>query len=121
MSDQNIRLQVADGVAHIELDRSGNSHSFELPTARAFGEATRASMIAAPDPSSYLKELADVHDGALQRLDSMNKPVVAAVQGAVAGAWDVARSSAGADESVTISRAVTTPGAATLIAKLASI
>jgi len=112
MNDQSIRLQVADGVAHIGLNRPGNSNAFDLPTARAFDEATRTveadvtvkailltgvgkrfcaggdvtSILAAPDPASYLKELADVLDGALQRLDSMSKPVVAAVQGAVAGA-----------------------------------
>ena len=45
-----------------------------------------ASMIAADDRGAYLQELAQVLDGALQRLDSLAKPVVVAVQGAVAGA-----------------------------------
>ena len=84
----------------------------DLPAARAFAEAVRAvelddearvvlltgagkrfsaggdvaSIVAAEDRSAYLHQLADVLDGALQRLDSLPKPVVVAVQGAVAGA-----------------------------------
>jgi 2-(1,2-epoxy-1,2-dihydrophenyl)acetyl-CoA isomerase len=43
-------------------------------------------MAAAEDPAAYLHELADTLDRALQRLDALEKPVVAAVQGAAAGA-----------------------------------
>lgn len=108
----SINLTICDGVAHLEIDRPEQSNSFDLPTARAFAEAIRAveldgsarvvlltgagkrfsaggdvsSMAGAQDRSAYLQELADTLDGALQRLDSLPKPVVVAVQGAVAGA-----------------------------------
>ncbi|MDX6235105.1 MAG: 2-(1,2-epoxy,2-dihydrophenyl)acetyl-CoA isomerase [Nocardioidaceae bacterium] len=105
-------LSISNGVAHVELTRPEQSNSFDLPAARAFADAIRsieldsevrvvlltgagkrfcaggdiASMIAAEDKSAYLQELADVLDSALQRLDSLPKSVVVAVQGAVAGA-----------------------------------
>lgn len=108
----SINLTICDGVAHLEIDRRDQSNSFDLPTARAFAKAVRAveldasarvvlltgagmrfsaggdvaSMAAAHDRSVYLHELADTLDGALQRLDSLPKPVVVAAQGAVAGA-----------------------------------
>ena len=107
-----LTLTVAKGVAHLEMNRPQRSNSFDLPAARAFDAAVRkvesnatvrvllltgagdrfcaggdvASMVAADDRSAYLKELADVLDGALQRLDAMAKPVVVGVHGAVAGA-----------------------------------
>lgn len=107
-----LTLSIADGVAHLELTRPESSNAFDLAAARAFAEAVQnierddavrvvlltgagkrfcaggdvLSMIAADDSSSYLLELADVLDGALQRLDSLPKPVVVAVQGSVAGA-----------------------------------
>ena len=108
----SLNLTICDGVAHLEMTRPEQSNSFDLPAARAFAEAVRAvelddgvrvvlltgagkrfsaggdvsSMTAAQDQSAYLHELADTLDGALQRLDSLPKPVVVAVQGAVAGA-----------------------------------
>lgn len=110
--DAAVRYAVSDGVARIALARPDKSNSFDLPTARAFGAAVDqaaadpavtavlltgdgprfcaggdvASMAAAAEPSAYLQELADELDGALQRLGAMEKPVVAAVQGAAAGA-----------------------------------
>ncbi|WP_246161998.1 enoyl-CoA hydratase/isomerase family protein [Aeromicrobium ginsengisoli] len=99
-------------MAHLELTRPERSNAFDLTAARAFAEAVQIierddaaravlltgagkrfcaggdihSMIAADDSSAYLRELADVLDGALQKLDSLPKPVVVAVQGSVAGA-----------------------------------
>lgn len=107
-----VQLDIADGVAHIRLDRPEASNTFDLPTSRAFGRAVDraasdasvravllsgagprfcaggdvASFAAAEDPAAYLYELATDLDSGLQRLAAMPKPVVAAVHGAVAGA-----------------------------------
>ena len=43
-------------------------------------------MVAAPDRTAYVLALARALDGALQKLAALDKPTVAAVQGAVAGA-----------------------------------
>jgi 2-(1,2-epoxy-1,2-dihydrophenyl)acetyl-CoA isomerase len=103
---------VADGVAHIELDRPEVSNAVDLATAQALGEAVRmagadsgvgavlltgagkrfcaggdvGSMVVAEDRAAHLLELAESLDGALQALAALPKPVVGAVQGAVAGA-----------------------------------
>jgi 2-(1,2-epoxy-1,2-dihydrophenyl)acetyl-CoA isomerase len=108
----SIATTVVDGVGHLELNRPAAANAIDLLTARAFGEAVYrfaasesvravvvsgagsrfcvggdvAAFAAAPDRSAYLQELADEFDGALQRLRAMDKVVVAAVQGAVAGA-----------------------------------
>ncbi|QIX25601.1 enoyl-CoA hydratase/isomerase family protein [Nocardioides sp. JQ2195] len=108
-----VSYSVSDGVAHIELNRPEVSNAVDLPTAHAFDDAVKeaaaddavrvvlltgagkrfcaggdvASMVASDgDQSAYLLELAGALDGALQRLAALEKPVVAAVQGAVAGA-----------------------------------
>lgn len=107
-----VRYAVRDGVAHVELHRPDAANTFDLPTSQAFGEAVDraaaddavravlltgagprfcaggdvASFVAADDPAGYLHELALHLDGVLQRLAGMPKPVVCAVQGAVAGA-----------------------------------
>lgn len=107
-----LSLTVSGGVAHLELNRPEQSNSFDLPAARAFADAVHsievddearvvlmtgagrrfsaggdvASMVATDDRGAYLRELAEVLDDALQRLDSLPKPVVVAVHGAVAGA-----------------------------------
>lgn len=103
---------VSGGLARIELNRPDAANAFDLDTARAFdavldrviaddsvqavlltGAGGRfcaggdvAWMVAADDQSAALLELAGTLDGALQKLASMEKPVVARVQGAVAGA-----------------------------------
>lgn len=107
-----IRYSVDGGVATIALARPDASNSFDLPTAQSLGAAVDrasadpsvavvlltgdgarfcaggdvSSMAASQDPAAYLLELAQELDGALQRLGQMEKPVVAAVQGAAAGA-----------------------------------
>jgi 2-(1,2-epoxy-1,2-dihydrophenyl)acetyl-CoA isomerase len=112
MSGETLRVAVEDGVAVLEMTRQQQSNSFDLPAARAFDDAVRAielddavrvvlltgagkrfcaggdvaSMIAAEGRAAYLQELAEVLDGALQHLGTLSKPVVVAVQGAVAGA-----------------------------------
>lgn len=107
-----LTLKVSGGIAQLEMNRPQQSNSFDLQAARTFAAAVRkvesdeavrvllltgagkrfcaggdvASMVVADDRNSYLKELAEVLDGALQHLDEMAKPVVVAVHGAVAGA-----------------------------------
>ncbi|MEU1690446.1 enoyl-CoA hydratase/isomerase family protein [Streptomyces hirsutus] len=112
MTEDPIRYECAAGVARITLARSARANAVDLPTARAFGAAVdRAAadpgvravlvrgegkrfcaggdveaMAAAPDRAAYLEELAGTFDNALQCLAALPKPVVAAVQGSVAGA-----------------------------------
>jgi len=108
----SVGIEIADGVAGIRIARADVSNAIDLPTATALGAAVDraladpdvrvvllsgdgprfcaggdvASMLAAEDQAGYLEELAGVLDGVLQRLAAGEKPVVAAVQGAVAGA-----------------------------------
>jgi 2-(1,2-epoxy-1,2-dihydrophenyl)acetyl-CoA isomerase len=107
-----IRYSVTDGVARITLARPEMSNSVDLPTARSIAAAVQAaaaddavravlvvgdgprfcaggdvaSMAASDDRATYLLDLANALDGALQALANLEKPVVAAVQGAAAGA-----------------------------------
>lgn len=107
-----VRYSVTEGVAHLELNRPGVSNAVDLPTAQALHHAIEraaadtaaravlvsgagkrfcaggdvASFVAADDRAAYLEELATALDAALQNLAALEKPVVAAVQGAVAGA-----------------------------------
>jgi 2-(1,2-epoxy-1,2-dihydrophenyl)acetyl-CoA isomerase len=103
---------VRDRIAHLTLERPAFSNAFDLPLAEALQEAVAlaaasadvdvilvsgagkrfcaggdvASMAAAEDQASYLEHLAGAVDAALLRLLEVEKPVVAAVHGAVAGA-----------------------------------
>ncbi len=109
---ETVLLDVRDGVAHLTLNRPDQANSFDLPTAQAFSEAVQAlaadeaaqvvvltgngprfcaggdvaAFASAPEPAVYIRELADVLDGAMQHLAAMPKPVVAGVHGAAAGA-----------------------------------
>lgn len=111
MSDL-VTYDVADGVARIELNRPSNANVFDLTTARAFeasvgraeedpqvtavlvtgagprfcGGGDVASFAAADDQPAYIHQLAIELDAAFRHLSALEKPVVAAVQGAVAGA-----------------------------------
>lgn len=107
-----VTLRVADGVGHLRLQRPEAANALDLPTARALrslveeagadpavrvllvtGAGRRfcaggdvASFAAAADPAAYLRELATEADAAVRALAEIEKPVVAAVHGAVAGA-----------------------------------
>jgi 2-(1,2-epoxy-1,2-dihydrophenyl)acetyl-CoA isomerase len=107
-----VEYAVRDGVAHICLNRPEASNAVDLSTAHEFASAIAAaggdngvrsvmvtgagkrfcaggdvaSMVASDDQPAYLLDLAGALDGALQSLSGLEKPVVAAVQGAVAGA-----------------------------------
>jgi 2-(1,2-epoxy-1,2-dihydrophenyl)acetyl-CoA isomerase len=107
-----LRYSVTDGVARLTLARPDVSNSVDLPTAMAFHDAvTQAAtdphvravlvdaygprfcaggdvraMANAADRRAFVAELADALDAALTELAALPKPVVAAVQGVVAGA-----------------------------------
>jgi 2-(1,2-epoxy-1,2-dihydrophenyl)acetyl-CoA isomerase len=111
MSDL-ITYQLRDGVARIELNRPGSANVFDLDTTRAFAEHVQraeednesravlvtgagprfcgggdvTSFATAEDQPAYIHQLAIELDAAFQHLAALEKPVVAAVQGAVAGA-----------------------------------
>lgn len=114
MSDADVPVvvTVADGVGHVELNRPDVANTIDLPFAHAFADAMTAvaddaevravlltgrgpmfcaggdlgAMDAAPDPAEFLRELADALHVGVRRLDALEKPVVAGVQGAAAGA-----------------------------------
>ena len=112
MTESPVSLRVADGVGHVRLERPDAANALDLPTARALrgrveeaaadvgvrallvtGAGRRfcaggdvASFAAAPDPAAYIRALATEADAAVRALAEVEKPVVAAVHGAVAGA-----------------------------------
>ncbi len=106
------RWTLCDGVATVELHRPGASNALDLPMATALSEVVDqiaadeqvrvvllvgsgrnfcaggdlAAMAGAVDRSAYVKELATTAHRAVLGLSSLSVPVVAAVQGAAAGA-----------------------------------
>ncbi|CAM3509694.1 enoyl-CoA hydratase/isomerase family protein [Nocardioides zeicaulis] len=107
-----VLLDIRDGVATITLNRPEASNALDLATAHALHDAVReadangsvaavlvlgegrrfcaggdvASMVRGDDRATHLDELATAADAALVALAAIDKPVVAGVQGAVAGA-----------------------------------
>lgn len=106
-----IELAIADGIAHLSLNRPTQANSLDLEAAQALVDAVRsiedadvravvltgagarfcaggdvASFVAAADRSAHLRLLADTLDAAMQHLAALPVVVVAGVQGAVAGA-----------------------------------
>lgn len=107
-----VEYDVSDGVAHIELNRPDAANAFDLETTRALagsvalagedrdvravlvsGAGSRfcaggdvTSFAAAVDQPAYIHQLATELDAAHRALSTLEKPVVAAVHGAVAGA-----------------------------------
>ena len=107
-----IGYSVAQGVAHIRLNRPEVSNALDVDAARALastleqaatndevravlvtGEGRRfcaggdvAAFARAADQPAYIHQLASELDASFQRLAALNMPVVAAVHGAVAGA-----------------------------------
>jgi 2-(1,2-epoxy-1,2-dihydrophenyl)acetyl-CoA isomerase len=107
-----VEYDATDGVAHVRLNRADSANAFDLDTTRAFadvvGKAAQdgdvravlvsgagarfcaggdvASFAAADDQPAYIHQLATELDAAFQALAALEKPVVAAVHGAVAGA-----------------------------------
>ena len=107
-----VEVAVTQGFAHLELNRPHAANAFDLETARELATAVDAaaadadvrailvtgtgprfcaggdvaSFVAASDPPAYVEQLATELDAAFRALAAAEKPVVAAVQGAVAGA-----------------------------------
>lgn len=111
MSGPAVTVEVLDGVARITLNRPERANAFDLPMAHAFGAAVDrvqdddvrvvlltgagrrfcaggdvSSFLAGQEPAAYVRELATVLEAHVRRLSVLAKPVVAAVQGAAAGA-----------------------------------
>jgi 2-(1,2-epoxy-1,2-dihydrophenyl)acetyl-CoA isomerase len=111
MGPRGVRFEQDGPVGRIVLSRPKEANAFDLAAARAFdaavsqaeGPTVRAIMITgegerfcaggdvvsfvqAGDPPAYIAELATELEDALRRLGTLAKPVVAGVQGAVAGA-----------------------------------
>lgn len=106
-----VSYSVADGIAHLELNRPEAANTIDMALAVALGEAAeraaqddavRAVLLTgagarfcgggdistfadAPDPAAFVAELATTADAAVHALEDLAKPVVAAVHGAVAG------------------------------------
>ena len=106
-----VTFEAVDGVGTITLNRPEASNAFDMPTTEALRAAITAaesddvrvvllqgagprfcaggdvaSFHASADPSTYLHELATALEVELTRLADLPKPVIAGVQGAVAGA-----------------------------------
>ena len=111
MNDEAVLYEVRDSIARVSLNRPGQSNAFDLDTAREFtsvveriaasearavllaGNGPRfcaggdvASMVVAADKAAYLRELAKTLEAGLRAMSELPIPVIAAVQGAVAGA-----------------------------------
>jgi 2-(1,2-epoxy-1,2-dihydrophenyl)acetyl-CoA isomerase len=111
VAESSVLFDVTDNVAIITLNRPDRSNAFDLPTARLFGDLVSRvaaeeigvvlirgsgkafcaggdlqSMVATGLSAATLTELASTVDAALVALARLDKPVVAAVHGAVAGA-----------------------------------
>ncbi|MFE9445726.1 enoyl-CoA hydratase/isomerase family protein [Streptomyces sp. NPDC006602] len=108
---RGVRFETDGTVGRVVLDRPEAANAFDLPAARALGEAVTAaesptvravtvtgegkrfcaggdvaSFVATTDRPSYLQNLATELEAQLRRLAALPKPVVAGVHGAVAGA-----------------------------------
>jgi 2-(1,2-epoxy-1,2-dihydrophenyl)acetyl-CoA isomerase len=107
-----VSYAVGDGIAHVELNRPEQANAFDLATTAEFADAVRqaagddavqavlltgagrrfcaggdvASFASALDQPAYLHQLASEVDAAFRQLAALEKPVVAAVHGSVAGA-----------------------------------
>ncbi|MBT2568508.1 enoyl-CoA hydratase/isomerase family protein [Arthrobacter sp. ISL-85] len=106
-----VTLTTAGGVGHLQLNRPEGANTINMLLAEALGEAVDriaeddavkavlltgngkrfcaggdiSAFAESSDQGRFLTELAATVDGAVQALESLNKPVVAAVHGAVAG------------------------------------
>lgn len=106
-----VTYTVTDGIAHVELNRPDAANTIDMALAVELGEAAAragqdesvgavllsgagarfcgggdiSSFADAQDPPAFLGELAATADASVLALETLDKPVVAAVQGAVAG------------------------------------
>lgn len=108
---QPVTLNITDGIAQLQLNRPAEANTINMPLAEALlGAATRlqaaddvravvlsgagarfcgggdiGAFMEAPDQQQFLSDLATAADTAVQVLESLPIPIVAAVHGAVAG------------------------------------
>ncbi|WP_454810516.1 enoyl-CoA hydratase/isomerase family protein [Paenarthrobacter nitroguajacolicus] len=106
-----VTLTIAGGIGHLQLNRPEAANTINMPLAVALGEAVSrlaendavkavlltgngkrfcaggdiSAFAESSDQGRFLTELATTIDRAVQALESLQKPVVAAVHGAVAG------------------------------------
>jgi 2-(1,2-epoxy-1,2-dihydrophenyl)acetyl-CoA isomerase len=107
-----VTLAVHDGIGHLELNRPDAANTIDMALAEALMDAAQrvaedgtiqavlltgagprfcgggdiSAFAGATDPGRFMSELATTADRAVQILEALDKPIVAAVQGAVAGA-----------------------------------
>jgi 2-(1,2-epoxy-1,2-dihydrophenyl)acetyl-CoA isomerase len=111
MPTRGVRFERDGSIGRIVLSRPEAANAFDLSATRALGEAVSqadvpavravaitaegkrfcgggdvASFVASADPASYVRTLATELEAQLRRLSGLPAPVVAGVQGAVAGA-----------------------------------
>lgn len=112
MTAQPVNFTISEGIGHLELNRPQAANTINMPLAESLRDAAQAAAtddtvavvvlsaagkrfcaggdIAAikdtEHSGNFLTELATTADAGVQRLENLNRPVVAAVHGAVAGA-----------------------------------
>lgn len=109
---QPINFSISDGIGHIELNRPEAANTVDLALAAGLHDAAQAAanndhvrailltgagkrfcgggdigaITTAEDHGAFITELARTADAGVQALETLDRPVVAAVHGAVAGA-----------------------------------
>lgn len=109
---QPVNLSVSEGIGHLELNRPEAANTIDMPLAEGLRDAANAvdhdsnvevvllsgagkrfcgggdvgAIATADHPGNFLTDLATTADAGVQVLENLDRPVVAAVQGAVAGA-----------------------------------
>lgn len=107
-----VNLTISDGIGHIELNRPDAANTINMPLAESFREAALAAandtavevvlisaagkrfcgggdvgaIAHATHPDKFLTDLAATADAGVQILEDLDRPIVTAVHGAVAGA-----------------------------------
>lgn len=109
--EQAVNFSVANGIGHLELNRPQAANTINMPLAEGLRDAAQraasdevrvvlltgagkrfcgggdlGSITGADHHGEFLTELANTADAGVQTLEALDRPVVAAVQGAVAGA-----------------------------------
>lgn len=110
--EQLVNLNVFDGIAHLELNRPQAANSINMELAQALYDAATSlsndetvqavlltgagdrfcgggdisSFVSSTDQKQFITDLATTADSAVQILEDLPLPIVAAVQGSVAGA-----------------------------------
>lgn len=109
--EQPVNFQVSAGIGHLELNRPQAANTINMPLAEALHDAATAlsaddsvrtvlltgagdrfcgggdisDIASASDQGQFIRDLATTADAAVQVLENLDRPIIAAVQGAVAG------------------------------------